>query len=78
MPLYNASSRARNVGSLVVRNQGGGPIKPGFPYEIGRGQWSSIFIDRQPMKYYQMQRVPWKVRGTRPMGFSVNVRKWGP
>ena len=43
MPLYNAASRARNVGSLITQNQGGGEKKAGFPRMIGRDSWFSIF-----------------------------------
>ena len=44
MPLYNAASRARNVGSLITQNQGGGEKKAGFSYMIGRDSWTSIFL----------------------------------
>ncbi len=44
MPLYNAASRARHVGSLINRPQGGGEKKAGFPKIIGRDSWTSIFL----------------------------------
>ncbi len=44
MVLLNASSRARNAGQTINQNQGGGNKKAGFPYQIGRESWSSIFI----------------------------------
>ena len=44
MVLLNASSRSRHVGRLIVRNQGGGEKKAGFPYMIGRGSWTSQFL----------------------------------
>lgn len=46
MVLLNASSRSRNVASLVVRDQGGGNIKAGLPYIIGRSYSSSISLKR--------------------------------
>ena len=42
MVLLNAASRARNVGSLITQNQGGGDKKAGFPYIVGRGAWTNI------------------------------------
>jgi hypothetical protein len=44
MPLYNAASRARHVGSLINRPQGGGEKKAGFPRMIGRESMTSIFL----------------------------------
>lgn len=44
MVLLNAASRARNVGRLIVQNQGGGEKKAGFPHMIGRESWTSQFI----------------------------------
>jgi len=45
MGLSNAASRARNYGSTINQNQGGGAKKAGFPGQIGRGWWTSIFLD---------------------------------
>lgn len=45
MVLFNASSRSRNVGSTTHRPQGGGDKKAGFPYQIGREAWSSVFLN---------------------------------
>jgi len=44
MGLSNAASRARNYGSTVNQNQGGGDKKAGFPGQVGRGWWTSVFI----------------------------------
>lgn len=44
MVLLNASSRSRNVGQIITQNQGGGSKKAGFPYQIGRGSWTSMFL----------------------------------
>jgi len=43
--LSNSAARARNLGVLVNRPQGGGDKKAGFPYQVGRSWWSSIYID---------------------------------
>jgi hypothetical protein len=45
MVLMNAGSRARHVSSLTNRSQSGGNKKAGFPYQIGRGSWSSLAIN---------------------------------
>ncbi len=44
MVLLNASSRARNVGQTINQNQGGGNKKAGFPHQIGRESWTSMFL----------------------------------
>jgi hypothetical protein len=44
MGLSNASSRARNYTSTANQNQGGGSKKAGFPGQVGRGWWTSIFL----------------------------------
>jgi len=31
--------------ALTVKNQGGGEKKAGFPYQIGRDSWASIFMN---------------------------------
>ena len=42
--LANASKKARYAGELVNQNQGGGNKKAGFPYQVGRDHWTSIFL----------------------------------
>lgn len=44
MVLYNASKRSRRIASLITHNQGGGDKKAGFPYQIGRDSWTSMFF----------------------------------
>lgn len=43
--LSNSGSRARNYGSTVNQNQGGGSKKAGFPYIVGRTSWVSIYFN---------------------------------
>lgn len=45
MGLSNAASRARNYSSTANRNQGGGAKKAGFPGQVGRGWWTSVFLN---------------------------------
>jgi hypothetical protein len=46
MVLLNASSRSREaVRRSININQGGGSKKAGFPYQIGRQSWTSMFFD---------------------------------
>jgi hypothetical protein len=45
MVLLNASSRARNAGQTINQNQGGGNKKAGFPHQIGRESWTSMFLN---------------------------------
>lgn len=44
MVLMNASKKSRYTGSTSNQDQGGGSKKAGFPYQVGRGQWTSNFI----------------------------------
>ena len=45
MGLSNAASRARNYVQNINQNQGGGDKKAGFPYQVGRDTWTSIFFN---------------------------------
>ena len=43
---FNSTSRSRmGSNALTVQNQGGGPSKAGFPYQVGRESWSSLAIN---------------------------------
>ena len=44
MVLLNASKRARMVSSTVNQDQGGGNMKAGLPYVIGRTASSSMYL----------------------------------
>ena len=44
MVYLNSSTKSRNAGSLVTQNQGGGNSKMGFPHQIGREYYTSIFF----------------------------------
>lgn len=45
MVYYNAAKRARYATSTSNQNSGGGDKKAGLPYMIGRGYWTSIFLE---------------------------------
>jgi len=81
MGLSNASSRARNYSQTVNLPQGGGNKKAGFPYQVGRTMWSSIYLGPQSITHcaglpcYQITRNP-NVRLSRPMGSTVQVPYW--
>jgi hypothetical protein len=43
---WSNSNRARMMSNVVTdRPQGGGEKKAGFPYQVGRDSWASIFIN---------------------------------
>ena len=45
MVLTNSASRSRNHNrSIASTNLGGGPIKQGLPYQVGRNSWTSLFF----------------------------------
>jgi hypothetical protein len=42
---WSNSNKNRMLSNVnTVQNQGGGEKKAGFPYQVGRDSWSSIFI----------------------------------
>jgi hypothetical protein len=42
---WSNSNRAQMMSNVSTdRNQGGGEKKAGFPYQIGRESWASIFL----------------------------------
>ena len=43
---WSNSNRSRLLSNVnTTQNQGGGEKKAGFPYQIGRDSWASIFIN---------------------------------
>jgi len=84
MGLSNAAKRARTYDQIINRNQGGGPSKAGFPYQVGRTRWTAIAIgcsavQNRCCKLSQLQfTVNPNVREpTRPIGGSVTNSYWG-
>jgi hypothetical protein len=81
MGLSNGASRARNYSQTINRNQGGGDKKAGFPYQVGRTMWSTIYMgtDRITnccgLPALQITKNP-RVRISRPMGSTVAVPYW--
>ena len=43
--VYSSSKKTRHISSIVNQPSGGGSKKAGFPYQIGRNSWSSIYIN---------------------------------
>jgi hypothetical protein len=73
MVLMNAGSNARYTSSITNQNQGGGSRKAGFPYQVGRSNWSSIFIIKQPLPFLQKLSLANKnVSQSRPIGSTSN------
>jgi len=47
--MFSSSSRARMMSNAITgQNQGGGSKKAGFPYQVGRDHWASIFFGQKP------------------------------
>ena len=42
--LSNSSKRSRYIGTTANRSTGGGSKKAGFPYQIGRGWYTSVIM----------------------------------
>ena len=80
---FTTSSRAQ-MGSTVhtTQQQGGGSKKAGFPYQVGRDSWTSIYFNSTnpvaghccKLKRYQMNLFP-NANISRPIGsvYSPNT-----
>lgn len=83
MVLSNSSTRARYANTISNQNQGGGSKKAGFPYIVGRTQWSSIFLNSTDpvngrccaLRTYQQVRFP-LASMSRNIGRSTNSSYW--
>jgi hypothetical protein len=80
MTLYNASSRARNAGSLINQNSGGGSKKAGLFPSVGNDSWTSVFYGKTPGKCFtlgcsQTARYPNVCGFSRPIGSTVIAGK---
>ena len=42
--VYSQTKRTASLASISSQNTGGGPIKAGLPYQVGRGSWESIMM----------------------------------
>ena len=78
MPLYNAASRARNAGSLININSGGGSKKMGLFPTVGNDSWTSIYYGKTPGKCFTLgcsrtSRYPAGCAKSRPIGSTVLV-----
>ena len=79
MGLSNSASRARNYSATITRNQGGGDKKAGFPPQVGRTAWESIYLQSNKyatrccnLKTLQFTANP-NVRQSRPTGSPVTM-----
>jgi hypothetical protein len=64
------------MSSIVNQNQGGGSKKAGFPYQIGRGSYSSVFLgeNRQSLHTMSMTMLKQPPHQNIPVGFGHNIR----
>jgi hypothetical protein len=83
MVYLNSASRSRNVGSLINQPSGGGDKKAGFPYQIGRDTWTSIyFAERVSFDLNFWRQLPAQypkggVTMNLPMGYDKRIRMRG-
>jgi hypothetical protein len=83
MVYLNSSSRSRNAGSLVNRNQGGGNKKMGFAYQVGRESYTSVIMNSTDpvngscctLKSYMTMPLRSTRFFPRPVGGSVNIAR---
>ena len=82
MGLANAAKRARFYTSTTNENQGGGNKKAGFPYQVGRSSWTSIFLgtNNYGVRCCSLSGLKFtanpNVRLSRPTGTPANVSYW--
>lgn len=91
MPAPNSafsSSASRSVigsNSQTNYNVGGGNKKAGFPYQIGRDSWTSIYLGTSNLgkvsgcgglKCFQTLRYTGTVHQSRPQGSPVTTSYW--
>jgi len=55
--VYSQTKRTSSISSLINQNQGGGNIKAGLPYQIGRETNSSIAL-RHTSQYLMALQKP--------------------
>lgn len=70
--MFSSSSKSQmGSNAVTVQNQGGGDKKAGFPYIIGRTQWTNIAFEQQDgiknLKFL-MKTVNPNTSITRPIG----------
>jgi len=70
---WSRSNRAR-MGSTAItdQNQGGGNKKAGFPYQVGREHFTSIFIKNTTLTFAMKTKFP-LARVSRPIGGDVRT-----
>jgi hypothetical protein len=76
MGLSNGSSRARNYGQIINRNQGGGNKKAGLPFQIGHTSWESIYMRPDRQSLARLQVIKPNARISRPVGSTMHVPYW--
>ena len=74
MVLTNSASRSRNHNrSIASTNLGGGPIKQGLPYQVGRNSLTSLFF---ALRTYQPAPVSASVSTSVSTSTSINEKIW--
>jgi len=70
--MFSSSSKSQmGSNAVTVQNQGGGGKKAGFPYIIGRTQWTNIAFEQQggiKNLTFLMKTVNPKTSISRPIG----------
>lgn len=79
MVLSNAPKRVTHMSSLVNQNQGGGSKKAGFPYIVGRGWWSNIYLQSDcnanscTLAHLRKNSLIYTVNTSRPIGIDSRI-----
>jgi hypothetical protein len=69
------SINKRYKNTIINRDQGGGPKKAGFPFQVGVSAASSIARTAHPLLLWQIGTKPWmpNSRASRPIGWSTAI-----
>lgn len=54
--VLSTTTRTSHISSIVNRSQGGGEKKAGFPYQVGRDTWTSIYLRPNSLPLYMLQQ----------------------
>lgn len=74
--VLSGPKRVTQISAITNINQGGGSKKAGFPYQIGRGSYSSVFLgeNRQSLPMMAMTMLKTPPHQNIPVGFGHHIR----
>ena len=73
--VLSGTKKTTYISSIINQNQGGGSKKAGFPYQIGRGSYSSVFLgaNRTNLNMVMKTALTTPPNQNLPVGFAHNI-----